>query len=191
MSFLKHRLNTRLPVFHFSFFPFPFPVCNSETKASGWRGAHEGLDKQHFELWWGNFNDVLVPGSKRPQLTPFCSDPMKKNTTFLFLLPSPLLLQSQKLIENISGQSNVWGPQYDPHPCIILNNNKKALQLLMVAGGGREEREEGGVLLKWQGQAFCFSEQKAPVMASPSPPLFFFKRVRLPWDLSFHVWGRF
>lgn len=33
------------------------------------------------------------------------------------------------------------GPQYDPHPGIILNNNKKALQLLMV-------RVQGAALLK-------------------------------------------
>lgn len=44
---LKH---TNLTTGCFHFFPSPFSVYNSETKASGQCGVHEGLDKQQFEL---------------------------------------------------------------------------------------------------------------------------------------------
>lgn len=42
----------------------------------------------------------------------------------------PIFQWCQKLIENISGQSMVWGPSYRSPPFIILNNNKKGITII-------------------------------------------------------------
>lgn len=63
------------------------PVCFDTAYSRGqmiWGGPEGRMAEQQFELWWGNFNEVVLRARKKAPVDSFLFQDREWNTTFPF-----------------------------------------------------------------------------------------------------------